>query len=354
MALVAVGAAMGTDGLDAAYDWVAQVDNPKTDADGDGLPDAVEVSGVTTEAGDTFVTNPKAADSDKDGLTDGEEAGALISATETRPVYRGVSDPGLKDSDGDRVTDGDEYFLGTDPQSDDSDGDELLDEDELDFGSDPLVDNADGDAYSDKEERERGSSPMAYDQRGWRAALNAALGALKFTLDGADKLSGGGKVKAAAKAIGAAKAAGVAASMAWDAVASRGWSAFDQDRLLDELFGDDLDKLGETLEGGKNEYVAYVGRTPDGTVAYVGITDDFKQLTADHGGLNDLSVVGGVDSLPLGQARALAEAVIKGEHDRMDDSGLANARHMIDPASNLYAPAMQWGGEQLSKTGFEW
>ena len=93
---------------------------------------------------------------------------------------------------------------------------------------------------------------------------------------------------------------------------------------------------------------------PDGGLAYVGITDDFKKLTANHGGLSDLSVVGEPEPMPLGQARAIAEAVIKGAYDRMDGGDLANARHVIDPANNLYTPAMTWGNEQLERAGFEW
>lgn len=352
-ALIVGVAAVGTSRLNVPYLWAAEVDDPGTDSDGDGLPDAIERSGVLTEAGDAFVTDPEVTDSDDDGLTDGEEVGALVPKGDASPVYRGFSDPNVADSDDDGVLDGDEYFLGTSPSTGDTDDDGLPDDAELDFGSDPLVDNADRDDYSDGEERERSSAPMAYDESGWRARLSTALTVLKIALSGADKLTGGGKLSAAAKAIDIAKGAGMAAPVIWHALGNWDWSDIDTE-LRDAVFGDDIDQLGETLEGGQSSYVAYVGRAPDGAIVFVGVTDDFEQLTANHGGLSELSAIGGSDELPLGQARALAEAVIGGLHDRMSDNELANSRHVIDPANNLYAPAMRWGLVQLERAEFEW
>lgn len=352
--LIAMGVALGTDRIDSAYSWIAQVGDPDADLDRDGLPDAIEQAGVVTEAGDTYVTDPEAADSDGDGLTDGEEVGRLVTATDTNPVYRGISDPGVADTDSDGVVDGDEYFLGTDPRSDDSDDDGLADGDELDFGSDPLVDNPDGDDYSDEEERQRGSAPMAYDESGWRAVVSTSLTVLKFALSAADKLSGGGRLAALVKAVRVARAAGIAAPVIWNVLRNWDGSEIDLGDLRDEIFGDDMDKLGEVLEGGEAVYQAYVGRAPDGALAFVGVTDDFEQLSTNHGGLNSLSVVGGSEPMPLGQARAVAEAVIKGAYDRMGGSDLANSRHAIDPASPLYVPATTWGSEQLDHTGFDW
>lgn len=352
--MILVGTLIAAVALLGGHRWNAQVDKTDTDSDRDGLSAAVEESGATTESGDTFVTDPSEADSDSDGLTDGEEAGALVTSGDTSPVYRGISDPGMKDTDNDGVGDGDEYFLGTDPRSEDTDGDGLLDDEELEFGSDPVVDNADEDAYSDEEERERGSAPMAYDQSGWRARVGTAMTILKVALSAADKLSGGGKLQAAAKAVDVAKAAGIAAPLIWNALRHWDWSEIEAGELRDGVFGNDMDELGEVLDGGQSDYVAYVARSPEGALAYVGITDDFERLTANHGGLNVLTVVGGSEPMPLDQARAVAEAVIKGSQDGMDDNHLANARHVVDPANNLYAPAIRWGSEQLERTGFAW
>jgi hypothetical protein len=342
------------DPLDVVPSWSSPAEDVDPDADRDGLRASVEESGFTTEGGDTFVTDAEASDSDGDGLTDGEEAGALVSADGEEPVYRGISDPGNGDTDDDGVQDGDEYFLGTDPWSEDTDGDGLLDQDELTFGSDPLEDNPDGDDYSDEEERERGSSPMEHDESGWKSAVGWALKGLRMGLSAADKLTGGGKIGAAAKAMKAAKAAGVAAPVIWNAVKDWDWSELEMADLRDAIYEDDMDELGETLEGGQSAYIPFVGRRPDGTLAYAGVTDDFDQLTASHGGLVTLSSIGDPEPMPLGQARAVAEAVIKVSHDRMDGADLANTRHVIDPAHHLYAPATAWGTYQLETANFEW
>ena len=44
-----------------------------TDNDNDGLPDDLEVNGIVLQTGRTIYTNPNKADSDGDGLKDGEE-----------------------------------------------------------------------------------------------------------------------------------------------------------------------------------------------------------------------------------------------------------------------------------------
>lgn len=72
-------------------------------------------------------TDPRQADSDSDGLTDGDEI----------RVYG--TDPTRADSDGDGLTDGDEVLLyGTDPLDPDSDGDGVRDGIEVVSSSDPL------------------------------------------------------------------------------------------------------------------------------------------------------------------------------------------------------------------------
>ncbi|MCA9876385.1 MAG: hypothetical protein KC442_01340, partial [Thermomicrobiales bacterium] len=88
-----------------------------------------------------------AADSDGDGLLDGDEA-----------VYG--TDPNLADSDGDGVLDGAEVAAGTNPLAADaapaaevdSDGDGILDADEAVFGTDPNVADSDGDGWLDGDE----------------------------------------------------------------------------------------------------------------------------------------------------------------------------------------------------------
>ena len=82
----------------------------RLDSDGDGLPDAFESLSYGTDAA--------LADTDSDGLDDGQEYGFGTS-------------PVLADTDGDRLTDGEEAEFGTDPFRWDTDWDRLDDIDEL-------------------------------------------------------------------------------------------------------------------------------------------------------------------------------------------------------------------------------
>lgn len=86
------------------------------------------------------------ADSDGDGLTNGEEE-AL------------GTDPESADSDEDGVDDGEEEANGTDPLNPDSDEDGLTDGDEADYGTDPLAQDTDGDTYLDAWEITEGTDP---------------------------------------------------------------------------------------------------------------------------------------------------------------------------------------------------
>ena len=115
------------------------------DADGDGLPDEYEAANGlnANDPGDAAIdvdgdgltaleeynigTNPNLADTDGDGVADGDE------------VADGRISPLDADSDGDGLIDGDELRAGTDPGNQDSDGDGIVDGDEIDLGLDPLT-----------------------------------------------------------------------------------------------------------------------------------------------------------------------------------------------------------------------
>jgi len=90
----------------------------------------------------TFGTDPELADTDGDGLKDGEE------------VKRYHINPLKADSDGDELTDGDEVFkYHTDPANPNSDGDGLSDGDELlKYNTNPLKIDTDGDVLTDGDE----------------------------------------------------------------------------------------------------------------------------------------------------------------------------------------------------------
>ena len=118
----------------------ANPDDANEDPDGDSLTNIEEY-----ELG----TDPKAADSDHDGLSDGDE----------RDVYG--TNPRLSDSDYDGLDDSAEVLeVGTDPNNPDSDGDGLTDGFEIDeSGTSPLSPDTDGDALPDGWEYESGLDP---------------------------------------------------------------------------------------------------------------------------------------------------------------------------------------------------
>lgn len=128
------------------------------DSDGDGLVEEVEDFGWRTLDGSRFRTDPNNSDSDGDGLTDGDEAGALVPNAQTDPatnepteiVYRGYSNPLLPDTDADGLGDADEADLDLDPFDRDSDDDEINDGHEVKVvGSAPDITDTDGDGFQD-------------------------------------------------------------------------------------------------------------------------------------------------------------------------------------------------------------
>ena len=90
-------------------------DRPRSDTDGDGVPDASSRARAPTR---------NSADTDGDGVSDGDEA-------------KHGSDPRNADTDGDGVPDGEEVARGTNPRAADSDGDGIDDKEEIERGSNP-------------------------------------------------------------------------------------------------------------------------------------------------------------------------------------------------------------------------
>ena len=86
-------------------------------------------------------TDPLSADTDGDGVSDGDEVAAGLD-----PLAFDT------DSDGDHLSNAFEVEHGTNPLSADSDGDFLTDEQELLHGTDPLDPDSDDDGYTDGHE----------------------------------------------------------------------------------------------------------------------------------------------------------------------------------------------------------
>jgi len=110
-------------------------------------------------------TNPQVADTDKDGLNDGEEVKRYNSdplkvdtdddgITDGEEVFKFKTDLLRSDTDNDRITDGEEVLkYNTNPLNLDTDADSLADGDEiLTYNTDPLKVDTDGDGLSDWDE----------------------------------------------------------------------------------------------------------------------------------------------------------------------------------------------------------
>ncbi|MDK2891184.1 MAG: hypothetical protein PWR21_1816, partial [Methanoculleus sp.] len=148
------------------------------DTDGDGIPDWLEVAGWWDGFGNRYFTDPYSADSDGDGLTDGEEAGQMVLVN-GKIYFILVSDPNSVDGDGDGISDAlelDEF--GTDPLARDSDHDGLTDAYELDNGTNPNNPDSDGDGWVDGKDGEPGDADT-HEYSAGRAAAELVLG---FTL----------------------------------------------------------------------------------------------------------------------------------------------------------------------------
>ncbi|WP_188150275.1 PQQ-binding-like beta-propeller repeat protein [Teredinibacter waterburyi] len=146
------------DGLTALQEYAARTSATIADSDNDGLSDGDEVF--------THGSDPLNADSDSDGLFDGEEVALGTSVvindtdddglTDFDELQTHLTDPLLSDSDADLMEDGYEVEYSLDPladdASDDKDEDGLSNLEEHDAGSNPGLSDTDGDGLSDYDE----------------------------------------------------------------------------------------------------------------------------------------------------------------------------------------------------------
>jgi hypothetical protein len=152
------------------------------DSDGDGIYDLAEPDSDGDGLDDGVDPDPRDADLDDDGLSDGEEwtigtdpfrpdtdGGGRSDLEEVRFDLTDPWDPAddLRDTDGDGVADPREVELGLDPEVPDTDGDGLSDGEELyQHGTDPLAVDPDGDGLADPDEVAAGTDPFAGDTDG--------------------------------------------------------------------------------------------------------------------------------------------------------------------------------------------
>ncbi|MDA7680622.1 hypothetical protein N8633_02425 [bacterium] len=125
------------------------------DSDGDCLPDEIERQ---------IGLNPNLADTNNNGITDGEEdqdgdglsnCFELLSRTNLRN----------RDTDRDGLTDGEEVLQHqTNPTVADTDGDGLIDPDEINRMTNPLRIDSDGDGWTDEAEAITESDPLDFKQ----------------------------------------------------------------------------------------------------------------------------------------------------------------------------------------------
>ena len=130
------------DGLSTCEEEKIGTDPLKADSDGDGLKDGEEIQ--------KYNTDPLSADSDGDGLKDGEE------------VHSYKTSPTKADTDGDGLNDGAEVNThNTDPLKADTDGDKLSDGEEINkYKTNPLEADTDKGSIDDYTEVNRGTDPL--------------------------------------------------------------------------------------------------------------------------------------------------------------------------------------------------
>jgi outer membrane protein OmpA-like peptidoglycan-associated protein len=170
------------DGLTNAEEKQLGTNKKVADTDGDGLNDGDEVK--------KYKTNAMAVDSDNDGLKDGEE----VNVEKTDPNKADTDADGLSDgdelmksktdalkadTDGDGLKDGEEVTkYKTDPLKADTDGDGIKDGEEVTkYKTDPLKADTDGGTVNDMTEITRGSNPLDPSDDVPKVAVQVAVGA---------------------------------------------------------------------------------------------------------------------------------------------------------------------------------
>lgn len=136
------------DGLPDGEEFRLGTAPDRADTDGDSLTDSLEARGFQLRDLGVIVLDPTDADTDNDKLSDGAEA-ELVDVEANRWVVR--------------VAGADPYRVFSDPRFADADFDGLADGNERDQGSDPNKANTDGDTRGDAQEFLHGTNPLRKD-----------------------------------------------------------------------------------------------------------------------------------------------------------------------------------------------
>jgi hypothetical protein len=136
------------DGLSDGEEFTNASNPRNTDTDSDGLTDFQEVRGIIVRDLGVITLKANDADTDNDKLSDGREA-ELTDVEANRWVvrvrgldaYRVFSNPLLADADFDRLVDGDEAAQGSDPTKANTDSDTRDDYEEFLRHTDPLAED---------------------------------------------------------------------------------------------------------------------------------------------------------------------------------------------------------------------
>ncbi len=202
------------DGLTAREEEELGTDPENADTDGDGLKDGEEVNthmtdpknpdtdndGLTdSEEINTYKTNATNADTDNDGLNDGSEVKTHKTdplkadtdgdgLTDSNEIQKTKTNPTKVDSDGDTLKDGEEVnTYKTNPLNVDTDGDSLKDGDEIKLHkTDPLNADTDGGTVDDGVEINRGTDPLNADDDIVKMEVPIVLEGITFETGKAD------------------------------------------------------------------------------------------------------------------------------------------------------------------------
>jgi outer membrane protein OmpA-like peptidoglycan-associated protein len=176
------------DGLSDLDEIGSDTDKP-LDTDGDGIINALDTDddddNLETASEILLGTNPLLADSDGDGISDGDEIGDLMDTprdTDADGTIDALDTDEKRDQDGDGLSDTLEAQLNTDPTKPDTDGDGINDGIEvgdntshpLDSDNDGVIDaldisddsDTDNDGLSDAQEIKLASNPKNIDSDG--------------------------------------------------------------------------------------------------------------------------------------------------------------------------------------------